>query len=57
VHDAGGLTVVQEPETAQSSVMILSALERRPHNLVLSLESIAALLSELGSSTEPRPKA
>jgi two-component system chemotaxis response regulator CheB len=57
VHDAGGLTVVQEPETAQSSVMILSALERRPHNLVLSLERIAALLSELGSSTEPRRRA
>lgn len=54
VHDAGGLTIVQEPETAQSSVMLLSALERRPHNLVLSLEQIAELLGDLGSGTEPR---
>ncbi len=57
VHDAGGLTVVQEPGTAQSSMMILSALERRRHNLVLSLEEIADLLSELGSSREPRRRA
>jgi two-component system, chemotaxis family, protein-glutamate methylesterase/glutaminase len=54
VHDAGGLTVVQEPDTAQSSMMILSALERRPHNLVLSLGRIAELLSVVGSCTEPR---
>ena len=53
VHDAGGLTVVQEPDTAQSSIMILSALERRPHDLVLGLERIAELLSGLGSSEEP----
>ena len=53
VHDAGGLTVVQEPETAQSSTMIFSALERRPLDLVLGLERIAELLSGLGSSEEP----
>lgn len=47
VHEAGGLTVVQEPESAQSSVMIRSALERGPHSRVLTLEGIAQLLSGL----------
>jgi len=47
VHDAGGLTVVQEPQTAQSSVMILSALERQPADLVLDLAGIAELLKKL----------
>ena len=53
VHDAGGLTVVQEPQTAQSSTMILSALERRPVDLVLDLAGIAQLLRRLCPS-EPR---
>ena len=53
VHDAGGLTVVQEPATAQSSAMILSALKRRPVDLVLDLEGIAELLSGMCAS-EPR---
>ena len=53
VHDAGGLTVVQAPGTAQSSTMILSALERRPVDLVLDLQGIAELLSGICSS-EPR---
>jgi two-component system, chemotaxis family, protein-glutamate methylesterase/glutaminase len=47
VHDAGGLTVVQEPQTAQSSAMILSALERQPVDLVLDLPDIAKLLQRL----------
>ncbi len=47
VHDAGGLTVVQEPQTAQSSTMILSALERQPVDLVLDLQGIAELLQRL----------
>jgi two-component system chemotaxis response regulator CheB len=53
VHDAGGLTVVQEPATAQSSTMILSALERRPVDLVLGLEGIAELLNGM-CAREPR---
>jgi two-component system, chemotaxis family, protein-glutamate methylesterase/glutaminase len=52
VHDAGGLTVVQEPGTAQSAAMILSALERRPVDLVLDLEGIAELLNGM-CSNEP----
>jgi two-component system chemotaxis response regulator CheB len=47
VHDAGGLTVVQEPQTAQSSTMVLSALERAPADLVLDLAGIAGLLGRL----------
>jgi two-component system, chemotaxis family, protein-glutamate methylesterase/glutaminase len=47
VHDAGGVTVVQEPQTAQSSAMILSALERRPADFILDLTGIAYLLKGL----------
>lgn len=47
VHDAGGLTVVQEPQTAQSSTMVLSALERAPADFVLDLAGIAGLLRSL----------
>jgi two-component system, chemotaxis family, protein-glutamate methylesterase/glutaminase len=47
VHDAGGITVVQEPETAQSPQMVLSALKLRSPDMVLSLERIAGLLSGL----------
>ena len=54
VHDAGGLTVVQEPQTAQSSAMILSALERRPVDLVLDLPGIAMLLQRLCPSEPGR---
>jgi two-component system chemotaxis response regulator CheB len=50
VHDAGGVTVVQEPQTAQSSVMILSALELRAPDLVLPLGRIAELLRGVGSN-------
>ena len=56
VHDAGGLTVVQEPQTAQSSAMILSALERQPVDLVLDLPDIAKLLQRLCPG-EPRRRA
>jgi two-component system chemotaxis response regulator CheB len=56
VHDAGGLTVVQEPQTAQSAAMILSALERRPADLVLDLAGIAELLQRLCPSA-PRRRA
>jgi two-component system, chemotaxis family, protein-glutamate methylesterase/glutaminase len=56
VHEAGGLTVVQEPQTAQASAMILSALERRPADLVLDLAGIAGLLQRLCPSV-PRRRA
>jgi two-component system chemotaxis response regulator CheB len=47
VHDAGGMTVVQEPQSAYSSVMVLSALERRSPDLVLPLGGIAEVLRSL----------
>jgi two-component system, chemotaxis family, protein-glutamate methylesterase/glutaminase len=53
VHDAGGITVVQEPQTAHSSLMLLSALKLRSPDLVLPLDEIAALLRALGPHAAP----
>jgi two-component system, chemotaxis family, protein-glutamate methylesterase/glutaminase len=47
VHRAGGITVVQRPETAYARLMVESALERSPVDFVLSLEEIAGLLQAL----------
>jgi two-component system, chemotaxis family, protein-glutamate methylesterase/glutaminase len=49
VHDGGGITVVQHPDTARSPQMALSALKLRPADWVLPLEEIAALLGTLSS--------
>jgi two-component system, chemotaxis family, protein-glutamate methylesterase/glutaminase len=47
VRRAGGLTIVQHPDTAEAPVMPQSALARHPDHLALSLAGIAALLKEL----------
>jgi two-component system, chemotaxis family, protein-glutamate methylesterase/glutaminase len=47
IHDAGGLTVVQQPATAASPQMALSALKLRPATWVLPLDEIAGLLQTL----------
>jgi two-component system chemotaxis response regulator CheB len=47
VHDAGGLTVVQEPATAQARQMVMSALKIRRPDHVLPLDRIAAMLSTI----------
>jgi two-component system, chemotaxis family, protein-glutamate methylesterase/glutaminase len=47
VQDGGGLTVAQQPETARSPQMILSALKLRPADWVLPLDGIAALFETL----------
>jgi len=47
IHRAGGVTVVQEPESALMPFMTLSALQRAPADHVLSLERIADLLRTL----------
>ena len=47
VHDAGGVTVVQDPETAFAPQMVLSALKLRRPDYVLSIERIALLLGTL----------
>jgi len=47
IHRAGGVTIVQEPESAQVPVMALSALKRTPADFVLPLAEIAVLLQAL----------
>ena len=47
IHRAGGVTIVQEPESAQVPLMALSALKRTPADFVLPLAEIAVLLHEL----------
>lgn len=47
VHEASGITVVQHPDTAQSSLMPMAAIKRSPVDYVLTLEQIAALLRTL----------
>jgi two-component system chemotaxis response regulator CheB len=54
IHHAGGVTVVQEPESAQVPLMALSALKRTPADFVLPLAEIAVLLQALAS---PEPTA
>lgn len=50
VHDAGGVTVVQRPDTARAPHMALSALKLRPADWVLTLDEIAGLLRTLDAS-------
>lgn len=47
VHRAGGITVVQQPDSAMVPLMIVSALQRNPADFVLPLPEIAALLKGL----------
>jgi len=49
VHDSGGMTVVQKPETAHSPQMARAALRLRSPDYVLSLDEIAAMLGTLGA--------
>jgi len=47
IHRAGGVTVVQQPDSAKVPLMIVSALQRHPADFVLSLPQIAQLLAGL----------
>jgi two-component system chemotaxis response regulator CheB len=47
VHRAGGVTVVQQPDSAKVPVMVVSALQRNPADFVLPLPGIADLLKGL----------
>jgi two-component system chemotaxis response regulator CheB len=47
VATAGGLTIVQDPATAESRVMADAAVRLRPPDLTLSLPAIAQLLGTL----------
>jgi two-component system, chemotaxis family, protein-glutamate methylesterase/glutaminase len=48
IHRAGGVTVVQQPNSAKVPLMVVSALQRNPADFVLSLPEIAELLGGLG---------
>lgn len=52
VRRAGGLAVVQQPESALATVMPESALQRNPGSLVLPLAEMARLLQALPRSTD-----
>jgi two-component system chemotaxis response regulator CheB len=45
VHDAGGVSIIQQPESAQVKQMVVSALMRNPASLVLDLDGISKLLN------------
>ena len=49
IHRAGGVTVVQQPDSAQVPLMVVSALQRNPADFVLSLPELAQLLRGLAS--------
>jgi two-component system chemotaxis response regulator CheB len=53
VHDAGGVTIVQRPDTARAPNMVLSALRLRPADCVLTLDEIAGMLQTLDASPTP----
>jgi two-component system chemotaxis response regulator CheB len=49
IHDAGGVTLVQSPETARAPNMVLAALKLRPADRVAPLHEIAQILRSLDS--------
>ena len=53
VHDTGGVTIVQRPDTARAPHMALSALKLRPADCVLTLNEIAGVLQTLDASPTP----
>jgi two-component system, chemotaxis family, protein-glutamate methylesterase/glutaminase len=55
VHRAGGVTVVQEPGSAQVPLMALAALKRTAVDFVVPLGEIAGLLNALARA-EPKSK-
>jgi two-component system chemotaxis response regulator CheB len=55
IHDAGGVTVVQSPQTARAPHMVLSALKLRPADWVLPLDEIAGMLRTLNAAAVTAP--
>jgi two-component system chemotaxis response regulator CheB len=53
IHEAGGVTIVQAPDTAQVKHMVISALNRNPTSHALDLQQIAALLGDLDRGHAP----
>jgi len=56
VQRAAGVTIVQEPDSAQVPLMVLSALKRSPPDFVLPLDAIAALLRTLAGADAAAPR-
>jgi two-component system chemotaxis response regulator CheB len=54
---AGGVTVVQRPDTADSSIMPAAALKAAPGSLSLTLSQIGALLRDLKGAELSEPSA
>lgn len=54
IHDAGGVTIVQSPETARAPNMALAALKLRPADRVVPLNEIADILRSLDSADAGR---
>lgn len=54
VHEAGGTTIVQDPDSAQAPQMVLSAIKRRRPDHVLTLQGIALALRTLGPAPGAR---
>jgi two-component system chemotaxis response regulator CheB len=52
----GGVTIVQEPDSAQVPLMVLSALRRSAPDFILPLDDIAALLRTLASAEATAPR-
>lgn len=44
IHHTGGITIIQQPDSAQVKQMVLSAAQRNPASQLLDLPAIAALL-------------
>jgi two-component system, chemotaxis family, protein-glutamate methylesterase/glutaminase len=55
VSAAGGLTIVQDPDSAQVRTMAEAAVKRRPPDLVLPLPAIARLLGTLNRAADRQP--
>jgi two-component system chemotaxis response regulator CheB len=54
IREAGGVTVVQQPDSAKVPAMVVSALQRGPVDFVLPLPEIATLLAHLASAGSGR---
>jgi two-component system chemotaxis response regulator CheB len=55
IHRRGGIVIVQDPLTAESSVMPAAALEAVPGALVRRAEDIGTLLIKLAAKISPTP--
>lgn len=55
IGQAGGLTVVQDPDDAQASTMPRAALRLRAPDFVLPLQQIKTLLTRLHPTAEAQP--